>query len=411
MRAVGVATILLSLIIAGCVSPGSSVSTSSTDPLALPQLPAFGGIVKVGEFGNEPVIRVGPEGTIYVAALQHLYISKDHGATFKEAEFRAPVAVPIYASDSALAVAPDGRVYISFDWPYAGSTSVCTSGDQGSTWSCDFAAVPGVTDRMWMVAPTAKDAYVITGEQLDRPTFAVTHDAGATWTITANDWTNEVQGEDLNWDPVLEVIVEAASDPNGPGWGIRTFTPDGAYKGFQPIDLSVPAGQPNLAVDANGTWWAGACTAKDCASPALAESHDAGKSWALHPLAMFGRTMIMPYVAAGAAGHVAMGWYEANASSADAPEAEWHFVVARTADGSHFESTLLTAMPVHVGPLCRAVTCLGDNRFAGDFVGLAFDAKGDLHATWMRQDKPKDLPTSQLNPSGSYEHVEYARTS
>ena len=32
---------------------------------------------------------------------------------------------------------------------------------------------------MWIVAPTDKDAYLITGQTLDRPTLAVTHDAGA----------------------------------------------------------------------------------------------------------------------------------------------------------------------------------------------------------------------------------------
>jgi hypothetical protein len=397
---------ILALLLAGCTTPATVGPASTPDPASL--LKPFGSILKVGESGNEPVIRVAPDGTIYVAALQYLYVSTDAGATFKPVDFKQNL--PIYASDSALSVAPDGHVYVAFDWPYAGQTAVCDSKDKGATWHCAPIVVPGATDRMWIVAPTEKDAYLVTGEQLDRPTFAVTHDAGQTWTITTMDWTEEVQGEDMAWDPVQKLVVEAAGNANGPGWGVRTITPDGKYARFDPMEIRSPD-TASLAVDAAGTWWAATCADEkgDC-KPALASSLDHGKTWAIHNLTFTGKTILMPYVTASRPGEVAMAWYESNASADDAA-AEWHVVVARSVDGSTFHTEAITNKPVHVGPMCRAVTCLGDNRFAGDFLGLAFDAQGSLHATWMRQDRAKDLPSTQLNPSGSWEHVEYARTS
>jgi len=117
--------------------------------------------------------------------------------------------------------------------------------------------------------------------------------------------------------------------------------------------------------------------------------------------------MLLPYVTAGRAGEVAMGWYQANAS-ADDPEASWYFVVAQSRDGERFETSVLTPDPVHKGAMCKAVTCLGDNRYAGDFLGLAFGPEGSLHAAWIAQTGTKLLPAGQ-SPT-PYTEVRYART-
>ncbi len=400
---------LLLALLAGCVTP-ASVSPANAPGAAdlLKMIPSFGKVVKVGDLGNEPVVRVAPDGTVYVAALQHVYVSVDNGTSFKEVDFKG--ALPIYASDSALAVAPDGHAYVAFDWPYAGETAVCDSKDKGATWHCSPIVVPGATDRMWIVAPTEKDAYLVTGEQLDRPTFAATHDAGQSWSMTSMDWTEEVQGEDLVWDPVLKEVVEAADNPDGNGgWGVRTIATDGTYKGFAPVALPAP-GTASMGVDAAGSWWAATCAdpkAKECA-PAVASSADQGKTWTIHNLTFSGKTLLMPFVTAGAAGQVAMGWYETNASSADDATAEWRFVVAHSTDGQTFRTDVLSPEPVHKGGMCRAVTCLGDNRFAGDFIGLAFGPDGSLHATWNKQTGAKLLPVGQ-SPT-PYTEVDYART-
>lgn len=403
MRAPGLLFLFAGLLVAGCLAtPRDDVAPASALAGALP---AFGSAVKVGDLGNEPVARVAPDGTVYVAALQHVYVSTDNGSSFREADFKGNL--PVYASDSALAVAPDGRVYVAFDWPYAGETAVCDSADRGASWRCNPIVVPGATDRMWIVAPTAKDAFLVTGETLDRPTFAATHDAGASWAVTSMDWQQQVQGEDLAWDPVQKVIVEAADNPDGAGWGVRTIDTQGVLKGFAPVNFSAP-GTASLAVDAAGTWWAAACLPKsDPCAHALAESRDAGKSWAFHNVSFGAKTMLLPFVTAGRAGEVAMGWYEANASEDDAA-AEWRFALARSADGATFVTEVLTKDPVHKGGMCKAVSCLGDKRFAGDFLGLAFGPDGSLHAAWMKQTGSRLLPAGQ-SPT-PYTEVDYART-
>jgi hypothetical protein len=389
------------------VSPAVTQKAVTPAASALSDILAFGPAVKVGTNGNEPVVRVGSDGTVYVAALQYVYVSRDDGATFSPVA--AEGSTPIYASDSALAVSPAGRAYVVFDWPYAGQTAVCSSADRGATWSCDPLVVPGATDRMWIAAPTANDVYVITGETLDRPTFAVSHDQGKTWKVTYFDPMTGVQGADLAWDPIRHLVVEAASDPNASGsWGIRSWKSDGTYGGFEKETIASP--EPTVAVDAAGTWWATACANETgpCA-PAVAMSRDTGKTWNLTPLPFSGHSLLMPFVAAGAANRVALAWYETNATSASDASAEWRVVGAQTLDGKTWTPFLLTPTPVHTGAMCRAVTCLGDARFAGDFLGLAFGPQGNLHVTWMRQTAQKLPPTTQLQAQ-PWDEVQYART-
>lgn len=408
MRLLGGLGLVLLLVLAGCTTPATVQPQGGLVPTLPVPLPSFGDVVIVGDDGNEPVLRVAPDGTIYIGALHHVYVSTDDGASFKEVDFLGNL--PMYASDTALSVAPDGRAYVAFDWPYLGQTAVCNTTDRGATWGCAELAVPGATDRMWVLAPTEKDAYLITGQAAAKPTFAVSHDAGATWTQTWQDLTQDVQGADLAWDPVQQLIVEAAANPSGPGWGVRAWRPDGSFVGFTPMDVRAPGGDATLAVDGAGTWWANACAEGDGCPPAVAMSKDQGKTWNVTPLPIDqGKTFLLRFVTAGAADRVAAGWYESPTTSADDAVAEWRFVVVQTADGKTWERTVLTPEPVHKGPMCSSISCLGEARFAGDFIGLGFDAEGDLHASWNRQVGPKIPPTSQVALQ-KWEQVEYART-
>src|SRR6476619_3042307 len=141
-------------------------------PLAAP--------VTVGTKGNEPLLAVAPDGTLYISALHHIYRSLDSGATWTE------LLGPIYASslnlnsDSSLSVDPGNRLYFTFDYPYAGTTAVCTSDDKGTSWSCNPAVVPGGTDRMWVVAPQNDAAYEVTNQGLYETSFLSSADRGTT---------------------------------------------------------------------------------------------------------------------------------------------------------------------------------------------------------------------------------------
>lgn len=392
------------LVLAGCVSPQDVTPDDAGALAALPPIPSFGDVVRVGVLGNEPVIRVAPDGTIYVAALHYVYVSTDGGKSFRQVDFKG--LIPVYASDTALAVSPEGRAYVTFDWPYAGHTAVCATSTRGETWACNPLVVPGATDRMWIAAPTASDVYLITGQTLNRPTFVVSHDKGETWTITHFDYATQTQGADLAWDPLQKRILQAASGPGG--WGVRAYDTEGKFLGFTTMKLTAPAGSQTVAVDWAGTWWATACAPGGGCKPAVAWSKDQGQTWNVTALPFAGKLTFMPFIAAGAANRVASIWYETRAASRDAADAEWQVSVSQTVDGSTWETTTLTPKPVHTGPMCRSISCLGDARFAGDFLGLAFDPADDLHATWNRQTGEKPLPVGQVPTE--WEQVEYART-
>src|SRR2546423_11487772 len=141
--------------------------------------------VTVGVNGNEPLIAAAPDGTLYISALQHIYSSTDSGKSWTE------LLGPIYSSsinlnsDSSISVDPGNRLYFTFDYPYAGTTAVCTSDDRGITWTCNPGVVPGGTDRMWTLAPTLTDDYEVTNEGLYETAFLHSTDRGSTWTPTA----------------------------------------------------------------------------------------------------------------------------------------------------------------------------------------------------------------------------------
>jgi len=120
-------TIGMKTIIVTIVSVAIAVSAFAGKPKPTPTP------VTVGVDGNEPLVAEAPDGTLYISALQHLYSSTDSGKTWNE------LLGPIYASsinlnsDSSISVDPGNRLYFTFDYPYAGTTAVCTSDDRGIT--------------------------------------------------------------------------------------------------------------------------------------------------------------------------------------------------------------------------------------------------------------------------------------
>jgi len=136
--------------------------------------------VTVGTSGNEPLIAIAPDGTLYISALQYVYISTNSGSSWS----RAPLPIEAQtalATDSSISIAPNNRLYYSFDYPYAGTTAVCTTDNRGATWACNPAVVPGGTDRMWVLATTNNIAYEVTNEGLYETTFLSSTDGGLTW--------------------------------------------------------------------------------------------------------------------------------------------------------------------------------------------------------------------------------------
>src|SRR2546430_5559923 len=176
---------LLACVALPAVAIAQKLPTPTPMPTATPTPTPAPTPVTVGVKGNEPLLAAAPDGTLYISALQHIYRSTDSGKTWAE------LLGPIYASsinlnsDSSISVDPGNRLYFTFDYPYAGTTAVCTSDDRGTTWNCNPAVVPGGTDRMWTLAPTVNDDYEVTNEGLYETAFLHSTDRGTTWTPTA----------------------------------------------------------------------------------------------------------------------------------------------------------------------------------------------------------------------------------
>ena len=116
-----------------------------------------------------------------------MYVSTDGGATWKQSPgtiYNNPAGgggVNL-DSDSSIDVDPNNRLYLTFDYPYAGTTAVCTSDDKAQTFSCDATTVPGGTDRMWLTSPSTSAAYLVTNEGAYQTLFYTSSDRGASWT-------------------------------------------------------------------------------------------------------------------------------------------------------------------------------------------------------------------------------------
>src|SRR5438105_9551758 len=145
--------------------------------------------VAVGVDGNEPIVKVAPDGTLYISALEYLYLSRDSGRTWFKAQptiYNGPCCDQgvNLNTDSSIDVDPAGRLYMTFDWPYAGATAVCLSDDQAQHFNCNNHVLPGGTDRMWLVAPTSSTSYLTTNEGLYHTLFFQSSDRGADYTPT-----------------------------------------------------------------------------------------------------------------------------------------------------------------------------------------------------------------------------------
>jgi hypothetical protein len=361
--------------------------------------------VTVGADGNEPLIAAAPDGTLYISALQHVYESNDSGATWTE------LAVPIFAgtinlnSDSSISVDPGNRLYFTFDYPYAGTTAVCTTDDRGVTWNCNPAVVPGGTDRMWTLAPTITDDYETTNEGLYETAFLHSADRGSTWTPTSiGAGLFEPQTGPLLQVPgssnVLQITKIFGTLPQEtPELKLYVYSPESTgsiIAAVRSTGLPIPLALPSAALGQDNQLW----VASEQPNPAgglsvvLAHSADQGVTWSkLPPIPnTLNGTATFTWVAAGSAGHVGVIYYYTPDNSGDPStmaNSVWSAVWAETFNANDPVPTWnvrTVEANVHTGAICAAAGCSGDNRFAGDFINAIIDSHDNAHLTWMVED-------------------------
>jgi hypothetical protein len=360
--------------------------------------------VTVGIHGNEPIVAEAPDGTLYISALQHIYVSTNSGSHWTE------LAGPIYASslnlnsDSSISVDPGNRLYFTFDYPYAGTTAVCTSDDRGTTWTCNPAVVPGGTDRMWTLAPTLTDDYEVTNQGLYETTFMHSTDRGSTWTPTAlGAGLLEPQTGPLLQKPgssnVLQITKIYGTLPQEvPELKLYVYSPNSTgsiISAVRSTGLPIPVALPSAALGKDGALW----VATEQPNPAggnevvLGYSSDEGVTWSkLAPIpGTTTGTATFTWVAAGSPGHVGVIYYYTpdNGAAGSLTNSTWSVMWAET-----FTATSATPKwtvrkiesGVHTGPICAAAGCSGDQRFAGDFINAVIDQNDVAHLTWMIED-------------------------
>ena len=397
---------------------------------------SIGAPVTVGTGGNEPLIKAAPDGTLYISALEYVYVSRDHGQTW----FRSPGTIFLNPeqqqqgvnlnTDSSIDVDPGGRLYLTFDYPYAGTTAVCTSDDRAQSFSCDNTALPGGTDRMWLTAPTDSASYLTSNEGLYHTLFFNSTDRGQSWNLqkSTDSPLNPNDGPPVlsPTSPVLyQPFVNNASNQSatdeelsGPiqvhVWDPTSSSPTPAAELNTPLQAG--AALTDLAVTPDGTIYvvsedvsstdaSGNPTGKNVQ---VIRSSNGGQTWTkLPPLPGTSTgTASFSWIATAADGHVGVIYYhtpEGNRADAVSGSAVWD---ARWAETTNAEAatpswtTQVIDSAIHTGPICTTSGCTGNGRFSGDFISATFDAAGAPHLTWCKDVTSNGSTTTVLRYAG-----------
>jgi hypothetical protein len=396
---------LISACLALSASAFAKKPTATPTPTPAPIPPPAP--VTVGVDGNEPIVAAAPDGTLYISALQHIYRSTDSGASWSE------LLGPIYASslnlnsDSSISVDPANRLYFTFDYPYAGTTAVCTSDDRGTTWTCNPTVVPGGTDRMWVLAPTLSDAYEVTNEGLYETSFLHSTDRGSTWVPTSiGSGLLEPQSGPLLQRPglsdVLQVIKVYGTLPQEvPELKVYVYHPGATgsiISDIRSTGLALPSALPSAAYGKDGQLWVASEEANAAGGKqvVLGRSTNDGITWSkLAPIPGTSTgTAIFSWVAAGGPHHVGVIYYytsdiPVNGDLTTLTSSTWSAMWAESFNADSATPTWnvrTVESAVHTGAICVAADCSGDNRFAGDFINAIMDKNDVAHLTWMVED-------------------------
>jgi len=398
-------------------APGTSSSPASgvgASPSPTPTSTSVGVVVNskmvtVGTTGNEPGLVEAPDGTLYINALANIYRSIDNGATWTLQPIPT-IAETVLASDSSTSVSPDGTLYYTFDYPYAGNTAVCTSKDKAETWTCNPAVAPGGTDRMWVTAPGNDEAYETTNEGLYQTAFLESSDGGTVWVLNqlADETLEPSDGpllKDIGSNVILQVVDNSTMDVyryNAGGVGVPKLisavtTPVGSTEAL-----------PSSTQDTAGNFYlvGNAPNAANGQAIQIARSTDQGQTYTTLPLIPQTSTGTATFmsIAAGKPGHLAVVYYytTANVTDVTAASVPWSAQVAETYDA--FDAmpvwTVTTLEPlVHTGGMCANAGCSGDTRYSGDFITAIIDSGEHLNMTWM------DEPGAALTPTVRFERM------
>jgi hypothetical protein len=393
---------------------GLTLATGLAQSDAAPAAPAS---VTVGNDGNEPLVRVSPDGrTIYVTALQFVYVSRDAGATFEQFQDLVLGGPATSYADSSLDVADDGTVHVAINYPFTGTVAACVSTNEARSFACNPGVVPGVNDRQWVVADGPSRTYLTANVGLYETVLFTSPDGLA----FAPGKAVEAELAPSTGSPVVlpgghlvQPFIDDGSTGYGPDdGGVELSGPLSIYdwqpqeQALHPVVRRSPllagTGLPSLAATPDGTAYLvsegisrrlrdDSGTARVAGKDVrVARTRDRGRSWrVLPPLpGTSNGTAAMSGIAAGRDGHVGVVYYRtARGSSAGTATGTWDVLWAETRNANaarpHWRTTVVER-GVHRGPICSHSNCVNGGGFAGDFISAHIDSRGGAHLVYAR---------------------------
>jgi len=426
------ATILIAILLAGCADLANDL-VGANDGLVF-EIPVA---VSTTEPGAEPVIAIGPDGTIYVEGVgsngqQNLnkVFRSDDGRSWTDI---TPAAFGEERSnDGYVAVSDDGTLYAAN--VFSLTFQVYRSEDRGDTWTrLNMPPEPPLMHRHWILPrgdvvhvavealPPSFVPYLVRGPTV--PTDATDSRAGMWYTRSedgGDSWTTPIQIDPIvNFAGQSNMVMsddgerlyvaryqEDAAPPeytyDDGHWYMLASEDSGAtWERREMFDLTseMSTAVPGLALDAEGALWmawtqevAGSAAQRGADAPAgassasivhLASSRDGG-AWTepTRPIGVNG-THAMAWAAAAPDGRLGIMWYQADTSgTASQVDSPWFVHYAELRNGTVLDSIRVTPTAVHEGNICaKGPACgEGEDRTLLDYPWMDFDADG---AAWL----------------------------
>ncbi len=373
--------------------PGATLGSGAGAPTATSVAPRswLEPITVLQGSGLEPHVAVDAEGRIYYAPVNDLYRSVDGGATFQLVSPTITEALPVLGGDTSVQIAPDGSLWWSRYWGYAGGTIGCTSTNHAESWTCDNLALPGVTDRMWIAGKDGSTGYVQTNEGLYHHVWAQTTTGSLKYAPYATTTTLlAVRNGNMVYDEVNDAFWQIEFT----GGTQKLYRVDGALGLLSARDTGVPNtyALPWLAVS-NGTLWTTG-EGEGGSGVLAARSTDAGATWSSFPIQSEAKSVTFSYIGAGPNGRVALTYYGSDKEGPSTTNGgTWSLYIAETDNGLAENPVWIETKLVpniHVGNLCIGLNCEGTGgdpqaRFAGDLIGAWVDLQGNAHLAYMEE--------------------------
>lgn len=342
----------------------------------------------------------------------NLWISKDHGDTWEW--FDKDMATGTGRSgDSYTAISEDGNIY--YTDLYLATASVDFSLDGGETWIQNPQASQYlVVDRQWLqIGPGGGGGEILyfSFNQLTSGLVMVKSQligGGAIDWVPCNSGlpisTNVGSRDNMVVDQNNGNIYHANYQSDGIFCYIST-NEGNSFSGIKVHDETVHSKVQNtmdIDVDSEGNVYMIWSSREHIW---LATSADEGSSWTVHQVTETNGTRVLPWIAGGDEGRIAMAWFDTNdtGNPNNLDDSVWDYIVVTSidalADNISFQFVNLDP-GAHVGSV-RTSGLDGDegpapDRDLGDYIGIDIDEFGRVITVWGPDGD--DGPNARNNP-------------